>query len=165
MVALWENYRLDPEMQWDTLPFNERPGAVHPDLDYAVFHKVRKKGKVIKTEQYVIFGDPDRIREKLADSSSNQINTSFIERYNGTLRQLNGNLHRRSQYFAKDLHCFQCRMAIVIAYYNFVKPHGTLSKRPDTPYLPRTPAQAKGITNSQWTVKELLSIPYITTVM
>lgn len=165
MVAIWETYRTDPDLDWKALPFPKRSEVVNPDLDYAVFHKERIDGWVVRTHQRVIYGDAERIRKKLVGSPSKQINTAFIERFNGTLRQHDGHLHRRSQLFAKDISFLHCRLAIVIAYYNFVKPHWTLSRNPDGSNTARTPAQVKGIVDSQWSIKELLSTPFITTII
>jgi len=78
MVVLWKCCRLDPDLCWDALPFDQRKNAVLSELDYAVFHKERKKGRVIRVKQYVIYGDENRTREKLKGSQSQQINTAFI---------------------------------------------------------------------------------------
>jgi hypothetical protein len=163
MVALWETYRTEPDLNWETLPFPQRAQAVHPDLDYAVFHKERKDCRVIRTHQRVVFGSFERICQRLVGSPSRKINTAFIERFNGTLRHYDGHLRRRSQCFAKSWEMFHARMAIVVAYYNFVKPHWTLSRDADRHYHPRTPAQAKGITQTPLTFKELLGTPAVTT--
>jgi hypothetical protein len=165
MVAIWETYRLDPDTKWNDFPFSERSRLVNPELDYAVFHKERAGSRVIRTEKVVIFGDETRIRERLKGSPSKTINTAFIERINGTLRQYDGHLHRKSQYFAKDIQFFRHRLAIAIAYYNFVKPHGTLSRNADMSYVPRTPAQVKGLTDCPWTIEEILGRPVITTII
>ena len=165
MVVIWETYCTVPNLDWKSLPFPMRSEVVNPDLDYAVFHKERIDGRVVRTHQRVIYGDKERIQKRLDGSPSKQINTAFIERFNGTLRQHDGNLHRRSQLFAKDVSFFRCRIAIVIAYYNFVKPHWTLSRNPDRSYTPRTPAQVNGITDAQWSIKELLCTPFITTIV
>lgn len=49
-----------------------------PNLDYAQVVKTRKKGRIVSVETKVIFGDPKRIAQKIANSPvSNSINTSF----------------------------------------------------------------------------------------
>jgi hypothetical protein len=60
---------------------------IFPELDYAVVHKTREKGRVIKVERRVVYGDVRRIDEKISKSPGNKINTSYIERVNGTLTQ------------------------------------------------------------------------------
>ena len=133
--------------------------VIDPELDYAVVHKVRKDNRVIRVERKVIYGNPDRIKERLARSSSNMINTAYVERLNGTLRQRDSHLHRKSLSFAKSDSFFESKLAIIVACYNFVKPHTTLSKNSDGTNTPRTPAQVAGITDSPWSVKYLLKRP------
>jgi hypothetical protein len=77
--------------------------TVDDDLDYAVVHKTRENGKMKKVELRIVFGDAKRIEQKLSQSVSNKINTSYIERSNGTLRQINSHLRRQSLTFAKEL--------------------------------------------------------------
>ncbi|MDR3326768.1 MAG: IS1 family transposase, partial [Prevotellaceae bacterium] len=70
-------------------------------LDYAVVHKTRENGRIVKVEKRIVFGDEERIKQKLLQSVSSKINTAYIERSNGTLRQLNSHLRRKSLTFAK----------------------------------------------------------------
>jgi len=156
MVALWEAYRTDENLAWDSLPFGDRPAAVNPALDYAVFCKERENNHVVRTETRVVFGDEDRINQRLKGSVSRQINTSFVERFNGTLRLSDANLIRKSQHFAKNIEYFRARISLFIAYYNFVRPHGTLTKRKGKPI---TPAMAAGILKQPIDIKELLQTP------
>ena len=41
--------------------------VIDPELDYAVVHKTREKGKVIKVEKRIVYGDQRRIEEKIAE--------------------------------------------------------------------------------------------------
>lgn len=137
--------------------------VVDPELDYAVVHKIRKDNRIVRVERKVIFGDQCRIESRLAGSTSNTINTAYVERSNGILRQHVSSLRRKSLCFAKQKRLLEARIAIVIAYYNFIKPHTTLSKNPDKTVTPRTPAQVAGITNSIWSLGHLLARPsYLT---
>ena len=165
MVALWEAYRTNPNLSWTDLPFEDRAAAVNPDLDYAIVHKVRKNGRVIRVERKTHFGDDARLALRLQGTPSVKINTSFIERFNGLLRQHDGNLHRRCQAFAKQFESFENRLALTLAWYNFVRPHGTLSRPKGCKYTPKTPAQAAELTTAPWTVKELLIQPFISMIV
>ncbi len=50
-------------------------------------HKYREQGRVVKVSEEIIFGDEKGIEEIIKKSTvSNRINTSFIERINGTFR-------------------------------------------------------------------------------
>jgi hypothetical protein len=63
----------------------------------------------------------------LADSPSNTINTSFIERSNGPWRLWDAHLARKSPLFAKSIRWLKAKLAICVATYNFIRPHGALS--------------------------------------
>ena len=152
----------------ETLTPTGKPGrprkprkVIDPEIDYAVVHKIRKDNRVIKVERKVVYGDPCRVEERLSRSVSQTINTAYVERSNGTLRQRDSHLHRKSMCFAKQKTFFTNRLAIVIANYNFVKPHFTLSNNPDRTTTPRTPAQVMGITNAPWSVLYLLARPVL----
>ena len=140
-----------------------------PGLLYAQVVKVRQKGRVIDVGARVIFGNPDTIIARLAESPvSNKINTSFVERDNLTQRQSNRRLTRRTNGFSKELTWFEKQLWLSIAYYHFVLPHHSLRQELPIPqptrgtgsrqrWQPRTPAMAAGITDHIWTTTELLS--------
>jgi len=73
--------------------------------------------------------------------------TSFIERSNLTVRTHCKRLARLTLAFSKKLENFKAAIALHLAYYNFVKTHGTIRC---------TPAMAAGIAQSHWTVENLL---------
>lgn len=132
----------------------------HPDLDYAQVVKHRRKGRVVKVETSVIFGDPKRIAYRLANSPvSNQINIAFVERNNLTLRQSSKRLARKSTGFSKNKKRLGFQLSLAVVYYHFVKVHSSLRLRAEVSgkrRLNRTPAMAAGITDRIWTMKELL---------
>lgn len=136
----------------------------HTDLDYATVHKTRSKGRVVKVEKKIVYGDVTRIGMRLEDSPSITINTSYVERMNGILRQLDAHLKRKALTFAKSLKYFDAKLSLTIAVYNFVRPHSTLSKNADRSRTPRTPAMSAGITSLPWSFVELLGTPYICNV-
>lgn len=135
--------------------------VVDPELDYAIVHKIRKNNRIVKVEREVIFGNSGRVESRLAGSTSNTINTAYVERSNGTLRQHVSCLCRKSLCFAKKKQFLEAKLAIIIAYYNFIKPHSTLSRNPDGTVTPRTPAQVAKITNSPWSLLYLLATPFL----
>ena len=94
------------------------------DLLYAQAVKVRENGRIIKVDTKVIFGKPEAIAEKLANSLvSDTINTSFVERDNLTQRQSNRRLTRRTNGFSKEIIWFEKQLWLSMAYYHFVLPH------------------------------------------
>jgi len=134
---------------------------IDEDLDYAVVHKTREKGRVVKVERRIIYGDEERFDEKIAQSPGNKINTSYIERVNGTLRQTDSNIRRKSQTFAKEMPYFKARLAVAVLVYNCIRPHNTLSKNHDKSYTPRTPALVAKLTDKNWTIETAFRTPMI----
>ena len=132
---------------------------IDPEIDYAVVHKTREKGRVVKVETKIVYGEKERIEKRLEKSVSKVINTAYIERVNGTLRLYDSNLQRKTIKFAKEKILLKAKVSIIIAYYNFVKPHSTLSRNEDKSYTARTPAVVAGIIDHPWTISYLLEIP------
>ena len=125
--------------------------TVDPELDYATVHKTGERGKVVKVEKRIVYGDEKRIEEKINKGPGKKINTSYIERFNGTARQNDAHLRRKSMTFAKEMPCFKARLAIIVLFYNCIRAHGTLSKNPDKTYTPRTPAPVAKLIEENWT--------------
>jgi IS1 family transposase len=126
---------------------------IDEQVDYAVVHKTRENGTIKKVETRIVFGNEQRIKERLEKSISNKINTSYVERSNGTLRLNDAHLQRKTYKFSKDKEFLKAKLAIIILFYNFIKPHSSLSKNPDKTFTPRTPALVAGIVNCVWTTK------------
>jgi len=134
---------------------------IDKDIDYAVVHKTRENGTVTKVETRIVFGNEQRIKERLEKSVSNKINTAYIERSNGTLRQNDAHLQRKTYKFSKDKELLKEKLAIIILFYNFIRSHSTLSKNPDKTFTSRTPAQVAGIVEKQWTTKYAFERPIL----
>src|SRR5213595_2255468 len=75
------------------------------------------------------------------------ISTSHVEKQNHTLRMHCRRLTRLTNAFSKKMENFKAAVALNFTYYNFCKRHISIRS---------TPAQAAGITSSQWTVAELI---------
>lgn len=86
---------------------------------------------------------------QIGNPDQDQINTSRIERLNLTLRMFNRRFTRSTLGYSKNLDNHKFSVALFIAFYNFCRKHSSLNKE--------TPAQAAGLTDHVWTVKELLS--------
>ena len=147
-----------------------KPLQVPPaNLLYAQVVKRRQKGRVIEVSTKIIFGDDKQLKAKLDTSTTSQtINTSFVERCNLTLRQTNRRLTRKTNAFAKDMVWFEKQLWLSLAYYHLVIPHNSLKRPLAVPqptlgngsprkWLPVTPAMAAGLTDHVWTTSELLS--------
>jgi hypothetical protein len=85
----------------------------------------------------------------------NVLNTAFIERLNGTFRELLASLTRKSRHAASRLHALHTGMYLIGCTYNFCVAHQELSKAKHWG-RPCTPAMASGLTDHVWRVDELL---------
>ena len=131
--------------------------VVDENLDYATVHKTREKGRIVKVETRVVFGSAERIAKRMEELPGKTINTSYVERSNLNWRMWDAHLARKSLMYAKSIHWLKAKFSICVAFYNFIRPHKTLSRTDDRRFLPKTPAMAAGITDHQWTTQELLA--------
>jgi len=130
---------------------------IDEDLDYATVHKTREKGRTVKVETRIIFGSEERINKKLLELPSKKINTSYVERSNLNWRLWDAHLTRKTLNFAKSFRWLKAKFSICVAFYNFIRPHETLSRGEDRVFRPKTPAMAANITTHLWSIKELLN--------
>jgi transposase-like protein len=87
------------------------------------------------------------------------LNTSFIERFNGTVRERLASMTRKCRHASSKLFAFHTGMYLIGCSYNFCWFHQELSKSIEKGGLgmPCTPAMASGLTDHQWSLFELLS--------
>jgi hypothetical protein len=132
-------------------------------LAYATIHKTRSKGRVVKVEQRVIFGTVASVATALARSASSRaVNTSFVERHNGTDRHRNARKTRRSYGFSKDCSMHQSLTFFTMYAYNFCWAVRTLRlKTEGGDWRCRTPAMAAGLTHHVWSLSEWLTLPAV----
>ena len=87
------------------------------------------------------------------------LNTSYIERFNGTMRERLATLTRKCRHAAQRLQALETGMYLIGCTYNFCCYHQELSK-PCSAGAPRpqrqTPAMASGLTDHRWSLSELL---------
>lgn len=140
-----------------------------PELLYAQVVKHRERGQVVAVSTKVIFGEVATITARLSQSpTSTQINTSFVERDNLTLRQHDRRLTRKTNGFSKEVVWLEKQLWLALAYYHLVLPHDSLRQPLDVPQATRgsgstrrwqriTPAMAAGLTDHIWSTSELLA--------
>ena len=87
------------------------------------------------------------------------LNTSFIERLNGTMRERLAALTRKCRHASCKLHALQTGMYLIGGTYNWCWPHHELSKPVEKGGfgMPCTPAMASGLTDHIWSVLELMT--------
>ncbi len=130
--------------------------VINPDLDYATVHKTRVGGRVIEATRRVVYGTKQSVEYRLENSPSQTINTSYVERSNLDWRLWDAHLARKTPTAARSLRWLKAKFAICVAFYNLIRPHGTLSRGQDRVFRPKTPAMAASVTDHPWNVMELL---------
>ncbi len=115
--------------------------------------------RIVKTfshsdlEEQRRYSPPDVINVKRIPVSGSPvvdlISTSHVEKQNHTLRMHCRRLTRLTNAFSKKLENFKAAVALHYAYYNFVKSNIAIRC---------TPAMAAGVTNTLWTVRDLVTM-------
>ena len=116
--------------------------------------------RVTGVRQRVVEGTAAAITAALAATKSGTaINTAYIERLNATFRSRLAPLGRRGRAIARTEAMLSAGMWLVGCAYNFCWYHDSLRQDalvPGRRWVERTPAMAAGLTDHQWTLRELL---------
>jgi IS1 family transposase len=141
------------------LPYRRPP----PRMNYATVHKTRERGRVVKVDYQVVFGNAARVQAALARSRvSTAINTAFVERHNATDRNRNGRKVRKTYCFSKDWGVHEAMTYFTYYSYNFCWAVRTLrTKDADGHWQPRTPAMTAGLADHVWPLEEWLAYPAV----
>jgi len=115
-------------------------------INYGQLIKEREKGRVVGKTRTIIFGEVDGIA------------TSYVERYNLTLRHGISRLVRESLCFSKCKEMLDNHLDVYRCYNNLVRINSALTIKTGKGKedIERTPCMAEGITDHIWTWKELL---------
>ena len=118
-----------------------------PNVNYARAYKIPNHDSGLYTiQKQVVIGSPDH----------DSIHTNYIERFNKTLRMDMKRYGRKVDAFSKNLTKHRQAAALHTVYYNYIRPHQTLSRGG----IPITPAMAAGLTDRLFTIERLAqSIP------
>jgi IS1 family transposase len=119
-----------------TFATSKPAGDVSPNSAASRYSPGRLKGM----EKRIAFGEPD----------DKHASTSYMERWNLTLRMQNRRFTRLTNGFSKKLENHAYMLAITMVYYNFCRKHRSLGGQ--------TPAMAAGLTDYAWTASDLLSL-------
>lgn len=142
--------RLATRIQLTTDAFPAYYGAIsnafENRVDYAQLQKVFASDvnwgrysppQMVNAIKEPLIGQPDR----------DLISTSSVERQNLTMRMAMRRFTRLTNAFSKKLENLEAAVALHFAHYNFVRIHKSLRV---------TPAMEAGVTNSLWTMEELV---------
>lgn len=124
-----------------------------PGLLAGVVHKVRDgSGRVVKVRAKALFGRLKAIRGRVAELGiGTTVNTSHLERLNGTLRGQQRRLARRTRSVSRAVSHLQWSLWLWRDLYHWARPHGSLEGR--------TPAMAMGLSDRLWSVREYVRHP------
>ena len=147
------------EVGWDEMP----PVLFPQEVAYATVHKEREKGHVVRVEPRVVLGTEEQVAEALAQgSTSEKVNTSYVERYHGTHRHFNARKARKVYTFSRELAFHVAVTWLCVTFYNFGWTPRTLRvrvrARPPR-YRYRTPAMVAGLTDHKWSMADILTYP------
>jgi transposase-like protein/IS1 family transposase len=136
---------------------------VWPQLCIGVVIKRTAKNRVVEITRRMVQGTLEQAQALLAASHGGTVlNTAFIERLNGTIRQRLASLTRKCRHAARRLAALESGMWLLGCTYNFCWPHHELSRRAAKAQegcgaVLLTPAMASGLTDHIWSIQELLS--------
>jgi hypothetical protein len=131
--------------------------------------KHRKRGRVVSVETEQIYGTKDVLALTLESSLvSNTVNTSFVERQNGTDRHLNARKARKTLEFSKERIYHVSQSWLIMTYYNFCWDHGSLRigtmdmkyvhcRSADQRKNRRSPMIALGVADHIWLIEEMVT--------
>ncbi len=135
--------------------------VVPPAVTYATVHKEKENNRVVRVSTRVVFGTAVAVALAVAASAVGRVvNTSFVERHNGTDRNRCSRKVRKSYGFSKDWAVHRAASVFSYLSYNFCWPVRTLRvKGEDRRWQKRTPAMAAGLTDHVWSLSEWLTYP------
>jgi transposase-like protein len=140
------------------------PGAskkvVWPRLYIGTVIKRTEKRRVTEVSRRMRYGKWRKAKKLLKLSEGGKkLNTSFIERFNGTVRERLASLTRKCRHAAAKIETLHTGIYLIGTVYNFCSPHHerSKSKAKGGSSMPCTPAMASGLTDHIWSVRELLT--------
>jgi transposase-like protein/IS1 family transposase len=130
---------------------------VWPQLTIATVIKRTEKKRVVEITRKITLGTLTQASHLLqASKGGTMLNTAFIERFNGTMRERLATLTRKCRHAAHRLDALQSGMYLIGCTYNFCFAHHELSSVKHAGF-PCTPAMAARLTDHIWSVSELLT--------
>src|SRR5450759_481382 len=121
---------------------------------YGQVIKKRRNDRVVRVQRKASFGAAWRWDEVWRNSEdSRQLNTSYIERLNLTIRQGSAYLCRRSLCHARRKQRLEDHLELLRCHYNFLRPHRALKFGRAV----RTPAMQAGLTKQRLTFRHIFT--------
>lgn len=140
---------------------------IDPDLAYVQVHKKRNdKGKIEGITTRIVLGDEVKILNIFHDAiRCKTVNTDYVESRNGKYRKDNARLIRKTLCHSKKARFHDAHIRFLTQVYNYTRTIDDLkilvnpnAKRFEQKFQHRTPAMAQNIIDSVLSLKELLFI-------
>jgi transposase-like protein/IS1 family transposase len=150
---------------------NRKPQwQVEAGLLYGQVQKSYRRRKLVRVKHVMRLGTGVAFKAAMQSLGfAGRVNTAFIERVNLTIRRGVAALARRTWATALQASHLDAHLHRWLAYYHFVRPHGSLrvvgpGQAGETSpgrrrYRQRTPAMAAGRTTHRWSTQRLLRCP------
>ena len=119
-----------------------------------------QRGRIERIEVCALCGKA-RLQHILSLLGYKHINTSVVERHNGTSRLRNQRKVRKTLAFSKAPRYHRWMSWLSIGLYNFCRGHSSLKSIQDTRVQQRSPAMAARLIDHIWTVREWLLCPMV----
>ncbi len=130
---------------------------VWPELCIATVMKRTQKNRVVEVLRKMTLGNLEQASRLLQVSRGGQVlNTAFIERFNGTMRERLAVLSRKCRHAAQRLETLTHGRYLIGWTYNFCFAHQELSGAKHVG-SPCPPAMAAGLTDHIWSIEEVLT--------
>jgi len=130
---------------------------VWSELCIATVIKRTEKKRVVEVTRNITRGTLEQANILLQTSLGGSVlNTAFIERFNGTMRERLASLTRKCRHAAQRLEGLESGMYLIGCTYNLCFPHHELSTSKHVGSA-CTPAMAAGLTDHVWSVGEVLT--------
>jgi len=129
---------------------------VWSELHIGTIIKHRVKKRVTEVTRQMSHGGLEQAELLMKHSRGGTVlNTAYIERLNGTMRERLAALTRKCRHAARRLEALHTGMYLIGCTYNFCFAHHELSRRQEN-WDACTPAMASGLTDHVWSVTELM---------
>ncbi len=129
---------------------------VWSQLCIATVIKRAEKKRVVEVTRKITRGTHEQADFLLKKSQGGcTLNTAFIERLNGTMRERLASLTRKCRHAARRIEALETGMYLIGCTYNFCFAHHELSKPQHMGYA-CTPAMAAGLSDHLWSIQEVL---------
>ena len=160
--ALWEAFgRRYPQPRHGTTGRAGRPMVRWPQgLAYGQVHKIYTGSRVERVEVRAVHGKA-RLKHVLYLLGYKVINTSVVERHNGTSRLRNQRKVRKTLAFSKARRYHRWMSWLAVGLYNFCHAHSSLKIKHEGEVSHRSPAMAAKLADHIWATREWLLCPVL----